>query len=114
MPGGRGLLPIRFNARESCGKCVPCRVGVHLVAAWERDMAEGKADQEALERLERSLSTMAAGRLLRIGAKVTAPLRLALKEGGSISRPIWTAAAPRQRDMSFPAGPLGSQATGAN
>ena len=43
---------IDFCVDESCGKCVPCRVGTVQIRAMLDKMLEGKGTEEDLEKLE--------------------------------------------------------------
>ncbi len=42
-----------FSVDESCGKCVPCRVGMKVMLNILNRIVEGKGEMEDLERLER-------------------------------------------------------------
>jgi len=42
-----------FSVDESCGKCVPCRVGMKVMLNILNRIAEGKGEMEDIERLER-------------------------------------------------------------
>jgi NAD-dependent dihydropyrimidine dehydrogenase PreA subunit len=42
-----------FSVDESCGKCVPCRVGMKVMLNILNRIVEGKGEMEDIERLER-------------------------------------------------------------
>jgi NAD-dependent dihydropyrimidine dehydrogenase PreA subunit len=44
---------IDFSVDESCGKCVPCRVGMKVMLNILNRIVEGKGEMEDIERLER-------------------------------------------------------------
>jgi NADH-quinone oxidoreductase subunit F len=61
---------LRFGARESCGKCFPCRVG--LQRGLESFEAEGPVDRGRLEEL---LETLEVASLCAHGSGMPAPIR---------------------------------------
>ena len=61
---------LRFGARESCGKCFPCRVG--LQRGLELVSAEGPVDRGLLEEL---LETLEVASLCAHGGGMPAPIR---------------------------------------
>jgi NAD-dependent dihydropyrimidine dehydrogenase PreA subunit len=68
-----------FTQQESCGKCVPCRVGTrHLVEILER-ICEGKAELSDLEKLEKLSETIKAGSLCQLGGTAPNPALSTLK-----------------------------------
>ncbi|MCX6840983.1 MAG: NADH-quinone oxidoreductase subunit NuoF [candidate division WOR-3 bacterium] len=68
-----------FTQRESCGKCVPCRVGTrHMVEILER-VCDGKADFSDLDKLEKLGRTVKNGSLCGLGATAPNPALSALK-----------------------------------
>jgi len=69
----------RFNARESCGKCFPCRMGVHKVGGLLKSLRQGGAKEADLEALKKVADAMADDSYCHFAAKVTAPLRLAME-----------------------------------
>jgi (2Fe-2S) ferredoxin len=66
----------RFNAPESCGKCFPCRYGVHKLAGLLQKLRQGSAKKGELEVIRKTAAAMAQEAYCYFGAKVTAPLRL--------------------------------------
>jgi (2Fe-2S) ferredoxin len=71
-----------FNAKESCGKCFPCRIGVPEVAVGLNRMLGGKAQEKDLQGLQTLANTMADSTYCKFGAKVTAPVRTVLLHQG--------------------------------
>jgi NADH:ubiquinone oxidoreductase subunit F (NADH-binding)/NAD-dependent dihydropyrimidine dehydrogenase PreA subunit/(2Fe-2S) ferredoxin len=68
-----------FTQRESCGKCVPCRVGTrHMVEILER-VCDGKADSSDLDKLEKLGRTVRNGSLCALGASAPNPALTTLK-----------------------------------
>ncbi len=61
---------LEFGARESCGKCFPCRIG--LQRALEMSQHDGPIDRERLEEL---LETLELGSLCAHGGGMPAPIR---------------------------------------
>jgi len=70
----------RFNARESCGKCFPCRYGVHKLVGLLQKLRQGSAQKPELEAIRKTVVAMAQDSYCHFGAKVTAPLRLILEQ----------------------------------
>ncbi|MEW6265691.1 MAG: NADH-ubiquinone oxidoreductase-F iron-sulfur binding region domain-containing protein [Thermodesulfobacteriota bacterium] len=70
-----------FNAAESCGKCFPCRFGVHQLDRLLKALMAGRAKAGDLELIEQLTAAMADGSYCLFAAKVTTPVRLALKFG---------------------------------
>jgi NADH:ubiquinone oxidoreductase subunit F (NADH-binding)/(2Fe-2S) ferredoxin len=68
-----------FTQRESCGKCVPCRVGTrHMVEILER-ICDGKAELADLDKLEKIGRTVKNGSLCQLGATAPNPALSTLK-----------------------------------
>jgi len=68
-----------FTQRESCGKCVPCRVGTrHMVEILER-VCDGKADFSDLDKLEKLGRTVKNGSLCALGSSAPNPALTTLK-----------------------------------
>ena len=65
---------LRFGADESCGKCFPCRIGLHR--AHEEFASGAPVDRERLEQL---LETLELGSLCAHGSGMPAPLRSLLE-----------------------------------
>jgi NADH:ubiquinone oxidoreductase subunit F (NADH-binding)/(2Fe-2S) ferredoxin/Pyruvate/2-oxoacid:ferredoxin oxidoreductase delta subunit len=60
-----------FLQRESCGKCVPCRIGTKRMSEMLTRITEGKGEEEDLRTLERLSGVMASTSLCGLGR--TAP-----------------------------------------
>jgi NADH:ubiquinone oxidoreductase subunit F (NADH-binding)/NADH:ubiquinone oxidoreductase subunit E len=77
------LNAVRFYRNESCGKCVPCRVGsqkmTDLLVRWTQGPlpeAQYRADQELLKEL---CSAMALASICGLGQIVPAPIQSVIK-----------------------------------
>jgi NADH-quinone oxidoreductase subunit F len=70
---------LNFTQAESCGKCVPCRVGTrHLVNILER-ISQGKGEVLDLARLERLAIAIKGGALCGLGQTAPNPVLTSLK-----------------------------------
>jgi NADH:ubiquinone oxidoreductase subunit F (NADH-binding)/NAD-dependent dihydropyrimidine dehydrogenase PreA subunit/(2Fe-2S) ferredoxin len=68
-----------FTQKESCGKCVPCRVGTrHMVKILEK-ICSGKGELSDLEKLERLGRTVKNGSLCGLGSTAPNPVLTSLK-----------------------------------
>ena len=68
-----------FTQKESCGKCVPCRVGTrHMVDLLEK-VCDGRADLSDLDKLERLGNAVKKGSLCGLGATAPNPVLSTLK-----------------------------------
>ena len=68
-----------FTQAESCGKCVPCRVGTrHLVGILDR-ITHGHGEIEDLDRLERLAHAVKGGSLCGLGQTAPNPVLTSLK-----------------------------------
>jgi NADH:ubiquinone oxidoreductase subunit F (NADH-binding) len=71
---------LRFFKHESCGKCVPCRVGTTLLVRETENLRNGTADKNAaLEQMIRESELMAATSLCPLGQSPILPLKSAAK-----------------------------------
>jgi (2Fe-2S) ferredoxin len=52
------LYLIQFHAEESCGKCVPCRLGIKRLGEVLEAMTRGRAGVNALQEIETLISLM--------------------------------------------------------
>ncbi|MEW6663945.1 MAG: NADH-ubiquinone oxidoreductase-F iron-sulfur binding region domain-containing protein [Thermodesulfobacteriota bacterium] len=78
-----------FNAKESCGKCFPCRIGVPEAGATLSRILSGKAQEKDLKEFQTLISTMADSSYCRFAAKVTASVRtLMLHQGKEIAKQL--------------------------
>ena len=64
---------LRFGAHESCGKCFPCRIGLHR--AYEEFSAPPDAGRIDRVRLEALLEALEVGSLCAHGSGMPAPIR---------------------------------------
>ena len=70
---------LRFTQQESCGKCVPCRVGTrHLVQILER-ICQGQGELEDITRLEKLAEAIKGGSLCGLGQTAPNPVLSSLK-----------------------------------
>ena len=70
---------LNFTQKESCGKCVPCRVGTrHLVDILER-ITQGKGELADLDKLEKLGSTIKGSALCGLGNTAPNPVISSLK-----------------------------------
>jgi len=68
-----------FTQKESCGKCVPCRVGTrHMVEILEK-ICDGKAELADLDKLEKLALTVKNGSLCALGGTAPNPALSTLK-----------------------------------
>lgn len=56
-----------FFARESCGKCIPCRLGTAAINKLFSDLKEGAATPRDLERAEETARVMIKGSICGLG-----------------------------------------------
>jgi NADH-quinone oxidoreductase subunit F len=68
-----------FTQKESCGKCVPCRVGTrHMVKLLEK-ICDGRGELADLEKLEKLGRTIKNGSLCALGGTAPNPALTSLK-----------------------------------
>ena len=70
---------ISFIQNESCGKCVPCRVGTKRMLDILTDIKEGKANLKDLERLEKIANIVKKTSLCGLGQTAPNPVLTTLK-----------------------------------
>ncbi len=68
-----------FTHSESCGKCVPCRMGSQHLLSMVTDITEGKGDIGYIDKLEKLCMTVKAGSLCGLGQSLPNPIQSALK-----------------------------------
>lgn len=71
---------LKFFKHESCGKCVPCRVGCHRLLGMSAELiksAPGK--QEIMDRMLQEATVMAATSLCGLGQSPVLPVRSAFR-----------------------------------
>jgi NADH-quinone oxidoreductase subunit F len=64
----------QFTAEESCGKCVPCRVGCQRILEILRRITEGKGVAGDIELLERLSEDVIEGSLCQLGGSAPNPV----------------------------------------
>ena len=65
---------LNFTQEESCGKCVPCRVGTRQLVEILTRITSGKGEEKDLERLEDLAITVKAGSLCGLGQTAPNPV----------------------------------------
>jgi ferredoxin len=60
-----------FTQEESCGKCVPCRIGTRQLVEILNHITQGKGEERDIEKLKNLAKTIKAGSLCQLGQ--TAP-----------------------------------------
>jgi len=65
---------LAFLVDESCGKCVPCREGVHQLHEMVRAICEGKGQPGDIERIESLSATVIGGSLCGLGKSAPNPV----------------------------------------
>jgi NADH:ubiquinone oxidoreductase subunit F (NADH-binding)/(2Fe-2S) ferredoxin/Pyruvate/2-oxoacid:ferredoxin oxidoreductase delta subunit len=70
---------LNFTQAESCGKCVPCRVGTRHLVAILKKISTGKGEVSDLARLERLARAIQGGSLCGLGQTAPNPVLTALK-----------------------------------
>ena len=74
------LYFLHFTQKESCGKCVPCRVGTwHMVTILER-ITQGEGEPEDLTRLQTLAETAARASLCGLGQTAPNPVLTTLRQ----------------------------------
>ncbi|OGD19569.1 MAG: hypothetical protein A2W03_01175 [Candidatus Aminicenantes bacterium RBG_16_63_16] len=70
---------LHFTQEESCGKCVPCRVGTRQMHEILVRIAEGRGEERDLEQLESLGSTIMAASLCGLGQSAPKPVLSTLR-----------------------------------
>lgn len=70
---------INFTARESCGKCAPCREGLSQMSRILTDISRGRAKLEDLDELERIAACVKDSSLCGLGQTAANPVLTTLK-----------------------------------
>jgi NADH:ubiquinone oxidoreductase subunit F (NADH-binding)/NAD-dependent dihydropyrimidine dehydrogenase PreA subunit len=73
---------LKFLQDESCGKCVPCRVGVDRMLEIVTDITEGRGKPEQLSLLEELGDTIAQTALCGLGKTASNPVLTTLRYFG--------------------------------
>jgi len=70
---------LNFLVQESCGKCVPCRVGVKRMHELVIGMCEGRAEPGDIEKLEELCNTIQEAALCGLGKSAPNPVASTLR-----------------------------------
>ncbi|MFH1338493.1 MAG: NADH-ubiquinone oxidoreductase-F iron-sulfur binding region domain-containing protein, partial [Candidatus Omnitrophota bacterium] len=70
---------LKFLIDESCGKCVPCRIGLRRMLEIINDIAEGRGTEEKLALLEDTTQTVAIASLCALGKTAPNPVLSTIK-----------------------------------
>ena len=70
---------LTFLQDESCGKCVPCRIGVSRMLEIVTDICEGRGTMEQLDLLDDLAWTISVGSLCALGKTAPNPVLSTLK-----------------------------------
>jgi len=70
---------LKFLIDESCGKCVPCRVGLRRMLEVINDITEARGTEEKLELLEDTAETVALASLCALGKTAPNPVLSTIK-----------------------------------
>jgi NADH:ubiquinone oxidoreductase subunit F (NADH-binding) len=70
---------LNFTQEESCGKCVPCRVGTRQMCEILTRITQGKGADGDLERLEELAVTVKTGSLCGLGQTAPNPVSTTLR-----------------------------------
>lgn len=70
---------LKFLIDESCGKCVPCRVGLSRMLEIVNDITEGRGTEEGLKLLEDTAQTVAIASLCALGKTASNPVLTTIK-----------------------------------
>jgi len=65
---------LNFTQEESCGKCVPCRVGTRQMAETLTRITQGAGEEGDVEKLEELAQTVKAGSLCGLGQTAPNPV----------------------------------------
>lgn len=70
---------LKFLIDESCGKCVPCRIGLSRMLEIINDITEGKGTEEKLSLLEDIAETVSVASLCALGKTAPNPVLSTIK-----------------------------------
>jgi len=70
---------LKFTAEESCGKCVPCRVGTQRMLEILERISAGQAGEDDVDRLERLAEDIVEGSLCALGGSAPNPVLSTLR-----------------------------------
>jgi (2Fe-2S) ferredoxin len=69
---------IRFHSEESCGKCVPCRLGIKRLTELIENITRGQADPEAAAEMESLIGLMTQAAYCAFAGKASTIIRAIL------------------------------------
>lgn len=70
---------LKFLIDESCGKCVPCRIGLSRMQEIINDITEGKGTQDKLNLLKETAETVSLASLCALGKTAPNPVLSTIK-----------------------------------
>ena len=70
---------VAYNARESCGKCTPCREGTHRMLRYFDELCGGNGKPETLERIDDLNDVLSYASLCGLGQMAPNPVRALLR-----------------------------------
>jgi len=70
---------LTFTQDESCGKCLPCRVGTRKMLNILKRFLDGQGQMDDLDRLQRLCSTVAKSSLCGLGQTAPNPVLTTLR-----------------------------------
>jgi NADH:ubiquinone oxidoreductase subunit F (NADH-binding) len=70
---------LKFLIDESCGKCVPCRIGLRRMLEIINDITEGRGTEEKLALLEETAETVSIASLCALGKTAPNPVLSTIK-----------------------------------
>ena len=70
---------VNFTENESCGKCIPCRMGTQHMHTILEKITSGKGEMEDLERLKKIAFTMKQSSLCGLGQTAPNPVLTTLR-----------------------------------
>ncbi len=70
---------LKFLIDESCGKCVPCRIGLRRMLEITEDITSGRGTKEGLELLKDTAVTVSEASLCALGKTAPNPVLTAIK-----------------------------------
>jgi len=70
---------LNFTQEESCGKCVPCRIGTRQMVEILTQITQGKGEEEDIKKLEDLTKTVQSASLCGLGQTAPNPVHTTLK-----------------------------------
>jgi NADH-quinone oxidoreductase subunit F len=71
---------MNFTNQESCGKCVPCREGTHVMLELLDDIVEGRATEDTIDMMLDLAETISNTALCGLGKTACSPVVSTVKE----------------------------------